>query len=184
MEDGEAVGFMMLDWDEGERTLGLWRFMIAADKQGQGKGRQALEALIAMAKANGHFDMMHLDYVKGNTVARGLYYSLGFRENGDVEDGEIVMTLPLTDSPKVGMLTADMDDFDDIAKITEAKRKANAKLPDFAKDEEALKAFVKAGEIKRLTLMGETIGFAKDGVLVLSDEYYDKREEAETRLKQ
>lgn len=95
VEDGKPVGFLMLDWNEQEREAGIWRFMIAPEHQGRGLGRQAMEAALALIRNSGKFDSVNLDYVPGNDKARALYFSLGFRENGEIEDGEIVMILPL-----------------------------------------------------------------------------------------
>ena len=39
--DEEPIGFMMLDWDEEERTVGIWRMMIDAQYQGKGYGKKA-----------------------------------------------------------------------------------------------------------------------------------------------
>lgn len=94
-EDDEPVGFMMFDWDEEARTLGIWRFMIALEMQHKGYGRKALEAAISLARKEGKFDRVRLDYVPGNEIAHKLYCALGFRETGEIEDGEIVMELPL-----------------------------------------------------------------------------------------
>ncbi|MDD2648863.1 MAG: GNAT family N-acetyltransferase [Eubacteriales bacterium] len=180
MEDGEPVGFMMLDWDEGERTLGLWRFMIATDKQGNGRGRRAIEILISDAKSSGLFDMMRLDYVQGNDRARALYYSLGFRENGDVEDGEIIMTLPLNDSPKLGHLIADMDDCEEIAELVQAEKELGAKMPAWLSDIDGIKALIGAERLIRLTLMGDTVGVALKGEkeFLLAHEHSDRFGEA------
>lgn len=93
--DGEAVGFIMLDWDEKGRSLGIWRFMIAPEHQKKGYGTQAVEAVIAMARETGAFDQIDLDVVPGNTVAKAMYEKLGFAETGEVEDGELVMVRKL-----------------------------------------------------------------------------------------
>lgn len=93
--DHDVVGFMMLDWDEGERSVGIWRFMIAAEYQHKGYGRKAMIAAIEIVRSTGKFDLMHLNCVPGNQAAYQLYLSLGFRENGEVEDGELVMTMQL-----------------------------------------------------------------------------------------
>lgn len=158
--DDEVVGFMMLDWDEGERSVGLWRFMIAYEHQHKGYGRAALEYAIDMVRKSENIDMMYLSYVEGNDIASSLYYSLGFRKNGKIEDGEIVMTLPLTDCPKVGMLTADKDDVDDIKEV----------LNEIGDDIPDLSRILSEKKVKRLTLMGETIGvFATDKLFIKPD---------------
>lgn len=95
MDGGEIVGFLMLDWDEEGRDLGIWRLMIAPEHQNKGFGRQTLQAVLAMARETGLFDTVNLDVVPENTVAKALYESFGFRETGEVEDGEIVMARTL-----------------------------------------------------------------------------------------
>lgn len=97
LDEETVVGFLMLDWDEAERTVGIWRMMIGQDHQRKGYGRAALAEALRMVRETGKFDLMHLSYVPGNTAARELYYSMGFRETGEEEEGEIIMTLPLTE---------------------------------------------------------------------------------------
>lgn len=143
--DGEeVVGFLMLDVDEDERTIGVWRFMIATEHQHKGYGRGALEAAVQMAKQGGRFDLMHLDYVPGNEHAHRLYESIGFRENGEVEDGEIVMTMRLTDEPKIGMLIADEDDFEQIQSQLAREKAAGRALSSVFCDWDALKEAIDA----------------------------------------
>jgi diamine N-acetyltransferase len=167
--DDNVVGFIMLDWDEGERTVGIWRFMIASEHQHKGYGRLALEAAIKLAREAGTIDLLHLDYVPNNNIARDLYYSLGFRENGDVEDGEIVMTLPLTDNPKVGMLTADDEDMEDLIELIESEKEAGFSIPTEFENTSYIEKAIEDGCVKRFTLMGETIGLAINDVILIGN---------------
>lgn len=176
--DDDIVGFMMLDWDEDERTVGIWRFMIAPEHQRKGYGRKALEAAVELVRGAGVFDMIYLDYVPENTVARELYYSIGFRENGDVENGEIIMTMPLTDSPKVGMLTADEDDADDFIELIEAERAAGNPVPPELGDSDSIERAAADKKITRFTLMGDTIGLAFGNTILLGSEYASRMSEA------
>lgn len=182
LSDGEPVGFMMLDWDEGERTVGVWRFMIAFDQQKKGYGKAALRAAIELIKNEEKFDLIHLDYVPGNDAARGLYYSLGFRENGEIEDGEIIMTLPLTDAPKVGMTTADEDDLSEIAELLESEKTKGTLIPEVFSDPEKIAQAVSSGQIRRLTLMGRIIGVAQGEHLLLQKEHRAYLDEARARV--
>lgn len=93
--DEEVIGFMMLDWDEKERECSIWRFMIANKQQGKGYGRKALEYALNIIKEAEKFDYVFLDYVPGNVVGKHLYESMGFKETGEVDEGEIVMKLDL-----------------------------------------------------------------------------------------
>ena len=181
LNDDTVVGFLMLDWDEAERTVGIWRFMIGAEYQKRGYGRAALEAAIALIRAENKFDLIHLDYVADNTVARALYYSLGFRENGDVEDGEIIMTLPLTDTPKVGMLVADEED---LAFLQQRLEDEAQETPDVFRDFPArnvLEDAVRAGKLMRFTIFGETIALAADDQFWYRKKYQAYAEEAQSR---
>lgn len=181
MNGDEVVGFMMLDWDEDERAVGIWRFMIAPEHQRKGFGRAAIQEAIELVRASDEIDMMYLDYVPSNIGARDLYRSMGFKENGDMEDGEIVMTLPLTDNPKVGALIADMDDFDDLIEVVEAQKAVS--LPPILSERSKLQKAVEDGQITRLTIMGDTIGLAfEDGIFLLPAEQ-SRFEEAKQRLK-
>ncbi len=173
LDDDKVVGFMMLDWDEGERTVGIWRFMIAPKEQGKGYGKAAMKAFLKLIRDEGVFDLAHLDYVKENTAARNLYASFGFSENGDEEEGEIVMTLPLTDSPKVGRTTADEEDLEELLEVLE-----DVAEPDKRQiGKEYLESAIANRKVSRYTLMGDAIGFAIDGKLVLSEKYRDREKE-------
>lgn len=178
----DVVGFIMLDWDEGERTVGIWRLMIAPEHQQKGYGRKAIEEAIRLAREAGTIDLIHLDYVANNKVAHDLYYSLGFRENGDVEDGEIIMTLPLTDNPKVGMLTADEEDMEDFMELIKSEKEAGFILPALYEDFSYIEKTVAEGAVKRLTVMGETIGLAINGVLLIGNQYLFYLEQAKALL--
>lgn len=148
------VGFAMLDWDEGKRSVGLWRFMFAAEHQHKGYGKAAIRLIIDMVNRADKFDFMYLDYTEGNTAARQLYASFGFAENGEVEDGEIIMILPLTDNPKLGMLLADTDDMDDFAEllgdidIINESGISRSDLPELEKAVQCDKVCCKKGSLK------------------------------------
>lgn len=183
MNDEEVVGFMMLDWDNEERTVGIWRFMIAFEEQKKGYGRATMQAVIDMVRKDKNIDSMHLDYVKGNTVARELYYSFGFRENGKMEGEEIIMTLKLTDTPKVGMLIADEDDMDDFMELIQEANERKEEIPDLFKTKESLSALVEEKKVKRLTIYGDTIGLAVNDVLFVPEKFAEYQDEALNRVK-
>lgn len=182
--DGRPVGFLMFDWDVGERNAGIWRFMIAHSEQGRGYGRAALEAAIALVRERGEFDMMNLDYVPGNDTAAALYRSLGFRETGEICEGELCMTLPLTDSPRIGSLTADDEDMEDFVALIDRALQCGASVPEIFLDREALSEAVSAGRVTRITLMAETVGLALGGELIVDKAHTGRLAEIEARLKQ
>jgi diamine N-acetyltransferase len=93
--DDQLVGFLMLDWDEEEKDLGIWRLMITLDQQNKGYGQATLRLVIEMAKKERIFKTLSLDYVPENKIGEHIYTKLGFRPTGEVDEGEIVMTLNL-----------------------------------------------------------------------------------------
>ena len=97
----EMAGFVML-CDESLRTppaeapeVGVWRFMIDAGFQGRGVGRAALGLVIEHVRSMGRFESLSLSYVPGPGCPEKFYLGLGFRHTGTVDDGEIVLALPL-----------------------------------------------------------------------------------------
>ncbi len=100
--DGKMVGFTMFAWDENnedpEDKYWLWRFMIDESLQGNGYGRLALGEIIKYFRDHGA-DIITLSTKESNTRALSLYHQYGFKENGDMNDDEIVLKLYL--SPNV-----------------------------------------------------------------------------------
>ncbi len=93
--DDEAVGFMMLDVDEEERSLIIWRIMFPQENQNKGYGTQAIKEIIRMAKASEKFDYIIINYVPENKNAEHVYKKLGFIPTGEISNGEIVLKLDL-----------------------------------------------------------------------------------------
>jgi ribosomal protein S18 acetylase RimI-like enzyme len=80
-EDGEAVGDLWLaerDQDNG-RTLFVYDVSVREDRRGRGLGRVAMLFAEEEARRRGLADVS-LNVFGGNTVARSLYRSLGYRE--------------------------------------------------------------------------------------------------------
>lgn len=184
LDDDMVVGFLMLDYDEWERTAGIWRMMIGHDFQKRGYGRAALSEALNMLRESGKFDLVHLSFVTGNTAARDLYYALGFRETGEMDDDEIIMTLPLTDQPKVGITVADGDDLQELWELVLAMKEQGTAVPSTMETEDALKAAVETHQVRRLTLMGDAVGIYIDGELLLSKDFASYRDEAMERIEQ
>ena len=97
----DLVGFVML-YDESLRSpptlnpaVGVWRFMIDAKHQHSGIGTAALKLVIAHALAKGLFEKLELSYVPEPGCPEPFYRRLGFSATGRIDDGEIVMALPL-----------------------------------------------------------------------------------------
>jgi diamine N-acetyltransferase len=97
----EVVGFVMLA-DESQLTpppekpsLWLWRFMIDSQYQKKGIGRVALQQVISHVRNKGVFDTLQLSYSLGPECPENFYLKLGFRHTGRLNDGEVVLELPL-----------------------------------------------------------------------------------------
>lgn len=104
--DDTLVGFVMFgygsngDEDEPEIAEGnycIWRFMIDKDHQGKGLGKQAVKASIDYLRSEpvNSAQFCWLSYEPENVVARRLYQSVGFQENGEMCGDEIVAVLDL-----------------------------------------------------------------------------------------
>ncbi len=92
-DDDQLVGFLMTEFDQGEDPW-LWRLNIAAGHQGAGDGRFAVQELMREAQRR-DAERLLTSYVPGDDGPAGFYASLGFTPTGEVEDGEIVVVLPL-----------------------------------------------------------------------------------------
>ena len=170
--DETPVGFFMLDWDESERSVGIWRFMISSEHQNKGYGRQAIYEILKLIKDANKFDFIHLEYVPENFVARSLYYSVGFIENGEMDGDEIVMVYPLTDNPKVGFTIADEDDFEELIELVDLGKERNMKIPTCFVNKENLLKSIKTNKLKRYTIMGKVIAMSYDDKIICNEEKY------------
>lgn len=102
--DEEPAGFVML-YDESLRSqaperpkIGVWRFMVDQRYQAKGIGRDALRQVIAHVKAKGIFETLELSYVPAEGSPEPFYRALGFQGTGRVDDGEVVLELPLREA--------------------------------------------------------------------------------------
>ena len=102
----EPVGFVMFGYgtlgEEGEPSVAagnycLWRLMIDQAYQGQGYGREALQAALTYLRTQpcGPGALCWLSYEPENTGAKALYSAFGFRENGETDGDELVAVRPL-----------------------------------------------------------------------------------------
>ena len=99
--DGELVGFLMLNDpsltpEPEEARFSLWRLMIDKHQQGKGHGAAAVRALIAHVRTRPGADTLYLSYVEGVDKAERFYRSLGFTPTGEIDDGEVVMSLKIS----------------------------------------------------------------------------------------
>lgn len=95
--DDTVIGFCMWAVDPADGSCWLGGILIDRAHQGQGHGRRAVQAALALlAQQHGHRSFA-LSYQPANAAAKALYASLGFRETGEVEDDEVVARLALGD---------------------------------------------------------------------------------------
>ncbi|MDE5589788.1 MAG: GNAT family N-acetyltransferase [Acetatifactor sp.] len=96
--DDKMVGFTMFafdeDYEDPNDRYWLWRFMIDRNLQGKGYGTLALREIISYFKENGAHNIK-LSTKESNVTALSLYHNFGFQENGEMNDGEIVLNLNL-----------------------------------------------------------------------------------------
>ncbi|MDT0485084.1 GNAT family N-acetyltransferase [Streptomyces canus] len=100
--DGDrTVGFLMafldIDWraDGGSVVRsGLWRLNIAADAQGRGYGRFAVESVAAELRRRGTKEL-YVTWHEGDDGPAEFYLRLGFRRTGELSGGETVGVLSL-----------------------------------------------------------------------------------------
>ncbi|MER5829639.1 GNAT family N-acetyltransferase [Streptomyces sp. NPDC002130] len=99
--DGDRpVGFLMafldIDWyeDGSVRRSGLWRLNIAADQQGKGYGRFAVESVAAELRRRGGKEL-YVTWHPGPDGPERFYLGLGFRPNGETSGGQTVAVLEL-----------------------------------------------------------------------------------------
>ncbi|MGW2417778.1 GNAT family N-acetyltransferase [Streptomyces sp. NPDC001709] len=99
--DGDRpVGFLMaflgIDWhgDGSVHRSGLWRLNIAADAQGRGYGRYAVDAVADLIRRRGGKEM-YVTWHPGPDGPEEFYLRLGFRKNGETSGGQTVGVLEL-----------------------------------------------------------------------------------------
>ena len=86
-DDETLVGFIMMGYYEVKHYYTLWKFMIDQRYQHKGYGRKALELGLTFVKEKFHPCEIYTGVAPGNSVAKGLYESVGFVDTGLVEFG-------------------------------------------------------------------------------------------------
>ena len=110
-DDEKPVGFLMVGFNEAalheiceekppeamKNNYSLWRLMIDEKYQKKGYGREAVRLALAFIKSwpCGKAEYCALSYTPKNEVAKKLYGSFGFVENGERDDDEVVAVLKL-----------------------------------------------------------------------------------------
>ena len=104
--DEDLIGFVMIGkgtvGNENESELikenySLWRLMLDKKYQGQGLGKQTMDAVMALIRTFpfGKAKKVWLSYEPENAHAREIYRKYGFVENGEMCDDEIVAVYEL-----------------------------------------------------------------------------------------
>ena len=91
--NNQAVGFAMYESLENDGRKGeynIYRFMIDKHHQKKGFGRKALKAIIHELSELADCKRIMICYVPDNAIASAFYKSVGFREVGIDESGEMV----------------------------------------------------------------------------------------------
>ena len=107
-DDDTLVGFLMLGYNEAaiegpdaptslRNNYSLWRLMIDKRYQKKGFGREAVRLALEFIRTwpHGKAEACVTSYNPENEVAKKLYASFGFVENGEMDDDEIVAVLKL-----------------------------------------------------------------------------------------
>jgi diamine N-acetyltransferase len=93
LDDDRVVGFVMGHFNPETKVDAfracIWRLNIAADEQGRGCGRFAVEATVAETRRRGQKRITVL-WEQGDSGPEGFYLRLGFTPTGEVIDGDIV----------------------------------------------------------------------------------------------
>ena len=104
--EGVPVGFALVSLGEAGQDqcpeaardgYCLWRLMLDARYQGQGLGNAAMEAILSYLRTRplGPARLCWLSCEPENRRARALYRRFGFRETGELCEGELVSVLTL-----------------------------------------------------------------------------------------
>ena len=104
--DEIPVGFVMIGYGElpdddnpaiAKGNYSIWRFMIDKNYQHMGYGKAAMELVLDYIRSFpcGRAEYCFLSYEAENAVAKKLYNSFGFLENGELDGDKIIGVLPL-----------------------------------------------------------------------------------------
>jgi diamine N-acetyltransferase len=98
LEDGKVVGFIQgnfdPDADREEFRCCIWRINVAADAQGHGVGRFAVDQLADEARRRG-FERVTVIYEAGDLGPEQFFLRTGFTPIGETDYGEVIAALDL-----------------------------------------------------------------------------------------
>ena len=93
--DDTMVGFIMMGYYEVKNYYTLWKFLIDKKHQHKGYGREALLLGISFMRDKFNIKEIYTGVAPGNSVAKGLYQSIGFEDTGLIEFNMEEMCLKL-----------------------------------------------------------------------------------------
>ena len=93
--DDPMVGFIMMGYYEVKNYYTLWKFLIDKKYQHKGYGREALMLGISFMRDKFNIKEIYTGVAPGNSVAKGLYQSIGFEDTGLIEFNMEEMCLKL-----------------------------------------------------------------------------------------
>ena len=95
--DEQPVGFVMLSWDVEPQPPDingpwfLWKLIIDHRYQGRGYGREVVQEIVALVRAEGATELL-TSHVPGEGGPAGFYERLGFVPTGELDpEGEIIL---------------------------------------------------------------------------------------------
>lgn len=99
------VGFVMYDFDSATGKGWVSRLMIDKRYQGRGYARKAMEIVIKTLRSYEGCARIQTSFVPENSVAKGLYTSLGFILTGEMIKGEEVCIMDVSDTAYDNQIT-------------------------------------------------------------------------------
>lgn len=92
----DPVGFLLLEEDDSERALRIWRIMFPEENTSKGYGTKAIRLVLCRARQmRERFDLVACDCDPSNARAKHVYEKLGFVETGTVNHGSKEMVFDL-----------------------------------------------------------------------------------------
>lgn len=96
-DENTPVGFLMygLNFEHPMQQAFIIRLMVDEKYQGKGYGRFGMEKMLEFFRTDDRIKAVGISYEPENTGARKLYASLGFKETGEMIEGETEAVLEL-----------------------------------------------------------------------------------------
>jgi diamine N-acetyltransferase len=92
----------MLSDDPDAPEYYLWRLMIDAMHQGMGFGQRAIALLVDYVRTRPDAQELLVSYRPRPHSPRDFYLKQSFRDTGRIEEGEVMLSLPLDGQGRVG----------------------------------------------------------------------------------